>query len=55
MFAAANIGNVTPSAGGDAAGSSIKSKLKALKELFDEGLLNEDEYKQKKQELMKEL
>ncbi len=55
LFAAANIGNVTPSAGGDTAGNTLKSKLKALKELFDEGLLDEEEYKQKKQELMKEL
>jgi len=34
---------------------SVKDRLKALKELFDEGLLDEEEYKLKKQELMKEL
>ncbi len=37
------------------AGPSVKDRLKALKELFDEGLLDEAEYKLKKQELMKEL
>lgn len=36
-------------------GPSVKDRLKALKELFDEGLVDEEEYKLKKQELMKEL
>lgn len=38
-----------------ASAPSVKERLKALKELFDEGLLDEEEYKLKKQELMKEL
>ena len=38
-----------------ASAPSVKDRLKALKELFDEGLLDEEEYKLKKQELMKEL
>lgn len=37
------------------AGPSVKNRLKSLKELFEEGLLDEEEYRIKKQELMKEL
>lgn len=36
-------------------GSGIKARLKELKELLDEGLIDEEEFKQKKQELLKML
>ncbi|MCK7555561.1 SPFH domain-containing protein [Chitinophaga sedimenti] len=46
--------NVSPLAQQPSA-PSVKDRLKALKELFDDGLLDEDEYKQKKADIMKEL
>jgi hypothetical protein len=35
--------------------SGVKEKLKLLKELFDEGLITEEEYKQKKAQLLEKL
>jgi len=53
VITALNVGQPLQQPG--AAGPSVKDRLKALKELFDEGLLDEEEYKLKKAELMKEL
>ncbi|UYQ95464.1 SPFH domain-containing protein [Chitinophaga horti] len=47
--------NIHPQPAPAAAGPSVRDRLKTLKELFDDGLLDEEEYKLKKQELMKEL
>lgn len=35
--------------------STIKAKLRDLKELHEEGLLNDEEFKAKKEELLKQL
>ena len=53
VITALNVGQPLQQPG--TAGPSVKDRLKALKELFDEGLLDEEEYKLKKAELMKEL